>query len=249
MDARAVGEVDPVNPTVHAEHVEDRRETVTKGSRHATTVAIADSQAVFCESLAAYLREEAGMRVMGSCGTIGAVGDLVGATRPDVLLLDSDLLDDVGMSFVRTITSLPRAPFVILLMTKEDRDATSLAMRMGVSACVMKQTALDDLIAAICSVAAGQMWMSPALLTAMFGEYRANSNELRAREQLSRLTPRELEILGLMVAGLGRIAIAERLHVSSNTVRTHAQNLEKKLKVHSAVAAVSIALQAGLRPE
>lgn len=238
-----------MNPTVDAPDTQDRRDAAAGSVRSETSVAMADSQAVLCESLAAYLTGQPDMRVIGSCGTIGAVGDLVGSTHPDVLLLDCDLLTDVGMEYIRTITSIPRGPSVILLMTREDRDVTALAMRMGVSACVLKQAPLDDLIAAIRSVAAGQMWMSPALLTAMFAEYRADSDQLRAREQLNRLTPRELEVLRLMVTGLGRNAIAERLHVSSNTVRTHAQNLEKKLKVHSAVAAVSIALQAGLRPD
>jgi DNA-binding NarL/FixJ family response regulator len=114
---------------------------------------------------------------------------------------------------------------------------------------VLKQAPLCELLSAIRSVAAGQMWMSPALLTVLFSEYRADADELRAREQLNRLTPRELEVLRLMVSGYNRRDIASQLHVSSDTVRTHAQSLEKKLRVHSAVAAVSIALQAGLRPD
>ena len=67
-------------------------------------------------------------------------------------------------------------------------------------------------------------------------------------QRLERLTPRELQILALMVDGLERSAIAKRLHVSPHTVRTHMQNLQAKLGVHSGVAAVSVALRAGLRP-
>jgi DNA-binding NarL/FixJ family response regulator len=238
-----------VNPTVHAPDMNERQVSAAVGAGSETTVAMADAQAVLCESLAAYLKRQAGLRVTGSCGSIAGVGDLVDSTHPDVLLLDSELLADVGMEFIHTITSIPRGPSVILLMAREDRETTALAMQMGASACVLKQAPLDDLMTAIRSVAVGQMWMSPALLTAMFAEYRADSDQLRAREQLNLLTPRELQVLKMMVAGLSRSAIAERLHVSTNTARTHAQNLEKKLKVHSAVAAVSIALQAGLRPD
>lgn len=216
---------------------------------YGASIVIADAHAVLCESLAAYLGRQDGLRVIDSCSSIAAVTDLVEATHPDVLLLDADLLNPIGMEHLRTITTIPRGPAVILLMTREDREATSSAMRMGVSACVLKQTPLDELVSAIRAVTAGQMWLSPALVTAMFAEYRADSEELRAREQLSRLTTRELEVLRLMVGGLGREAIGNRLHVSSNTVRTHTQNLEKKLGVHSAVAAVSIALQAGIRPD
>jgi DNA-binding NarL/FixJ family response regulator len=227
----------------------DRRAVVATGPGYETSVAMADAQAVLCESLAAYLGRQSGIRVIGSCNSAGAIGDLVESTRPDVLLLDYGLLADVGMEFLGTLTSQARGPAVVLLMTREDRETTALAMRMGASACVLKQASLEDLLAAIRAVADGQMWMSPQLLTAVFGDYRADTDQRKAREQLDKLTPRELEVLRMMVAGLGRNAIAEGLHVSSNTVRTHAQNLEKKLKVHSAVAAVSIALRAGLRPE
>lgn len=67
-------------------------------------------------------------------------------------------------------------------------------------------------------------------------------------ERLERLTPRERQVLRLMVDGLERSTIAKRLHVSPHTVRTHTQNLQAKLGAHSGVAAVSIALRAGLRP-
>lgn len=74
----------------------------------------------------------------------------------------------------------------------------------------------------------------------------------RAREQLApsleELTDRELEVLALMVEGLRREAIARRLGLSPNTVRTHTQNLHAKLGVRTDVAAVSVALEAGLRP-
>jgi DNA-binding NarL/FixJ family response regulator len=93
------------------------------------------------------------------------------------------------------------------------------------------------------------MWMSPTLLTALLSECRADADQQRAREQLNRLTPRETEVLRLMVNGHNRRQIADQLHVSSETVRTHAQSLQKKLQVHSGVAAVSLALKAGLRPD
>ena len=69
------------------------------------------------------------------------------------------------------------------------------------------------------------------------------------QEKVDRLTQREREVLELMVAGLDRAAIAERLYLSINTVRTHSKNILAKLGVHSSLEAVSVALRAGMRPE
>jgi len=222
---------------------------VDTGVRPDVSLVMAHSQTLFCQSLGAYLEDQAGIRVIGSCSSAGAIRDLVESTHPDLLVVDWALLTDGSMGLLRTLTKNLRGPSVLLLIAEEDSDVAALGMRMGAAACVLKEGPVDDLLAAIRAVAAGQMWMSPALLAALFAEYRADSAQLEAREQVNRLAPREKEVLRLMVAGWDRNAMAEAIHVSNNTVRTHVQNIEKKLKVHSVVAAVSVALQAGLRPD
>jgi two-component system NarL family response regulator len=218
------------------------------GAVNELAVAIADTHAVLCESLAAYLDNEDGIRVVGSTSTVTDILDLIDATHPQVLLLDADLIGDNPSTHIRGVTTLARAPAVVLLMSQRDRDLATNAMRLGVTGCVLKRAPLIELLDAIRSAARGEIWISSSLLTVMFAEYRADSDMAKAREQLNQLTPRELEVLQLLVEGASREAIATRLHLSLNTVRTHTQNLEKKLRVRSAVAAVSIALRAGLRP-
>ncbi len=215
---------------------------------HQLSIAVADPQAVLRESLAAYLSTREGIRVVGTSSSVRGLLDLVEATQPEVLVADADLFGEGGIEAISSLMARPKPPRVVILMTGGDRERAASAMRMGVSACVLKEAPLDDLLSAIHAVAEGQMWMSPPLLTAMFSEYRTNVEQLRAREELKRLTQRELEVLRLMVSGYSRAAIAEALHVANDTVRTHTQNLERKLNVHSAVAAVAIARQAGMRP-
>jgi DNA-binding NarL/FixJ family response regulator len=213
------------------------------------TVAIADTHAVLCESLAAYLDSEEGFRVVGATSSPVEIHGLIAASRPDVLVLGADLLGDESLMRLREITMLAKGPAVVLLMSQKDRDAATNALRLGVAGCVLKRAPLHELVDAIRSAAHGEIWISSSLLTVIFAEYRADSDMTRAREQLNQLTPRELEVLQLLVEGASRENIAAQLHLSRNTVRTHTQNLEKKLKVRSAVAAVSIALRAGLRPK
>lgn len=91
--------------------------------------------------------------------------------------------------------------------------------------------------------------LPPALLTAVLRELTAARKHRTDSERLvDSLTPRELEVLRCMVAGLGRKAVAERLFLSPHTVRTHMQNVLGKLGVHSTLAAVALARRAGVGP-
>ena len=143
---------------------------------------------------------------------------------------------------------MPSSPAVVMLMCDEATAAGASAIQMGVLGLVLKVAPVKELVEAIRLAAKGQMWVFP---TAAHRACRVASTPARHREakdRLSVLTKRELEVLDLLVEGLGHRAIAQRLHVSANTVRTHSQNLQKKLNVHSALAAVAIALDAGMRP-
>jgi DNA-binding NarL/FixJ family response regulator len=89
--------------------------------------------------------------------------------------------------------------------------------------------------------------MSPPLLTGLLHQ-RPSASTTEAKGRLAQLTKREFDVLNLLIEGFHQSEISRRLFVSENTVRTHSQNLQRKLGVHSAVAAVSVALDAGLRP-
>ena len=130
----------------------------------------------------------------------------------------------------------------------EDRDAAEIAMKYGVFGFVLKVAPLQEVAEAVRWAAKNKMWVSPPLLTSILSGFRPSTDLEGARNHLKSLTKRELQVLTLMVDGLSHAQIAEQLHVSTNTVRTHTQNLQKKLNTHSGLAAVSIALEAGLRP-
>lgn len=214
-----------------------------------TAVAIVDSHAVLCESLSAWLDTQADIRVVGSAPTAAQAVDLVTSLRPDVLILDGDIDPTCGADVLREITARGMRPAVVLLMSSEDREAAELAMKFGVFGFVLKIAPLQEVAEAVRWAAKEKMWVSPPLLTSMLSGFRTSSNHAHARDSLMSLTKRELQVLTLMVDGLNHAAIAQRLHVSTNTVRTHTQNLQKKLNVHSGLAAVSVALEAGLRPD
>jgi DNA-binding NarL/FixJ family response regulator len=214
-----------------------------------TAVAIIDSHAVLRESLSAWLDTQVDIRVVGSAPSPAQAVDLVQSLRPDVVVIDGDIDPSSGSDVLRDISDTGMGPAVVLLMSDEDREAAALAMRFGVYGFVLKMAPLQEVAEAVRWAAKQKMWISPPLLTSILAGFRPSSDHFGARDSLMALTKRELQVLTLMVDGLNHTAIAGRLNVSTNTVRTHTQNLQKKLNVHSGLAAVSVALEAGLRPD
>ena len=212
-----------------------------------TAVAIVDPQPVLCESLSVWLSGEPGLRVVGSASTPAQVADLMATARPDVLVYDSEFDGAGSVRTLRELQSMPSRPAIVMLMSDQATTSGASAIEGGVLGLVLKVAPVRELVEAIRLAARGQMWVSPPLLTGLLS-VRLGTGRREAKDRLSVLTKRELEVLDLLVEGLGHRAIAQRLQVSANTVRTHSQNLQKKLDVHSALAAVAIALEAGLRP-
>ena len=109
-----------------------------------------------------------------------------------------------------------------------------------------KNASVEQVISAVRAAVLGGSWLSHELLSKLVAEY---PDPAAAPQLIAQLTAREHQVLSLMVSGLDRIGIAEKLHQSPNTVRTHIRNVIVKLGCHSAIEAVAMALRAGLRPE
>lgn len=212
-----------------------------------TTIGIIDHQPVLCESLAAALSEQIDLRVVGHASTAQHAAGLVEDVRPEVLVLGFDFAAHRGVDVLKQTRDLGSGPAIVMIMSSCDPKATARALRFGARGFVLTMSPVSDLVEAVRWVAKGQMWVSPPILTTLL-RVTSGEGDAAAKGRLECLTRRELDVLGLLVEGLGHSAISARLHVSSNTVRTHSQNLQKKLGVRSAVAAVSVALEAGMRP-
>jgi DNA-binding NarL/FixJ family response regulator len=140
-------------------------------------------------------------------------------------------------------------PLVVLSDGARGDGAVTTAVRAGVRGWVPKDSTLQHLLVVIRGVLRGETWLPPALLTRVVDELIAQRTaQDEGAERLASLTAREREVLGCLCAGLSRPEIGRRLFLSTNTVRTHVQNLMLKLDVHSAVAAVALANRVGPPP-
>ena len=115
------------------------------------------------------------------------------------------------------------------------------AVEAGCAGFVTKDRTVDELVAAIQAVADGEALISPLMLNRVLRQLRRRDDRPGAD-----LSAREREVLALVCEGMSNPAIAERLHVSHNTVRSHVQNILSKLQVHSKLEAAAVATRDGL---
>ena len=216
-----------------------------------TRVLIVDDHQVFADALSWRLSAEPDLEVVGVATSQEAALRAIDLRRPDVVVLDVELGDHRdGLALLRTMQEDDPGPSVLVVTAHDDAATASRAMSAGARGFVPKDTPAEDIAVVVRGVMAGETRVPPRLLTEVISYLRDTSGARNEwQERIARLTPREREILALMVSGLDRVAIANRLFLSINTVRTHNKNILAKLEVHSSLEAVSVALRAGIRPE
>jgi two-component system nitrate/nitrite response regulator NarL len=161
------------------------------------------------------------------------------ATHPDVILVDIGLPDQSGLVVGhRLLDELPEAK-VIALSAVDDRRTIDEALRLGFHGYLTKETPVARFESAVRSVMDGQV------IVPRFGG-RLSDADADASLLSGQLTAREIEVLGLLVAGASGSEMAARLGISANTVRTHVQSILTKLQVHSRLEAATFAVRHGL---
>jgi DNA-binding NarL/FixJ family response regulator len=202
-------------------------------------VVILDRQRTFADALAARLGREDDLAVVGLIPPASLSTGLVVADRADILLLDGDWPGDAAFSLCAELSGRSDAPRVIMLSGTSEPQRIVHAIRAGAAAWVRKDETIEQLLRVLRGVARGEMWLPPADLRQVIhllrGEERCDDGLFAA------LTPREREVLLHLADGSGRRDVAEQLHLSRDTVRTHLQNLMGKLGVHSTLEAVVMA--------
>ena len=206
---------------------------------------IVDDHRVFCQGLEAVFAAEPDFEPMAISNPDQVLG-IVATWRPDLVLMDLRLGEVSGIDLTRQITALPSPPAVVVLTGYGDIAAALDAVRAGAVSFVAKSASVEQVIGAARAAVLGGSWLPPELIRKLVADYQ---DPVGAPQLIAQLTAREHQVLSLMVSGLDRNGIAEKLHQSPNTVRTHIRNVIVKLDCHSAIEAVAVGLKAGLRPE
>jgi DNA-binding NarL/FixJ family response regulator len=213
-------------------------------------VLIVDDHLAFAEALQVGLGRELDLDVVAAVSDPMVAEHVAGEKPIDVALLDLNLQNVDGISLGRRLLAIAPDIKIIIMTAHESAEAVVEAMRSGACCWVSKTASLPDLVDVIRGALHGETRIPPHLLTDVIKLLTWEQGERSQRETLlGRLTRREQEVLGLMVEGVDRRAMAAALHLSSNTVRTHVQNVMTKLEAHSTLEAMAVALRYHLVPQ
>jgi DNA-binding NarL/FixJ family response regulator len=193
---------------------------------------------LFAEAIRSAL-DDAGMDAVAVVTSGRAALAYLEDDRPDVILLDLGLPDRSGLAVGREILeSWPEAKLMVLTAL-DDPKAVEEASRAGFRGYLTKDTPVSRFVSSIEAIVAGQEVFPHRLAQAT---RRPGSND-SVWLLISQLTPREREVLGLLVEGADGRTIAARLGISRNKVRTHVQSILTKLQVHSRLEAATLAVR------
>ena len=199
-------------------------------------VVVVDDHLVVRKGVTLLLAEE-GIRVAGVAGALGEARSLLARRRHDVVLLDIHLGAESSLALVEELLDeKPDAAIVLYTGRTDEAAALRSAAAAGARGFVVKTSPTAHLIEALRTVAAGGSYVDPELAPLLF-----------EREDLSPLTllsPRERQTLNLLADGLTGQAIAERLFLSPETIRTHVRNATTKLGAKTRVQAVALVVRA-----
>jgi NarL family two-component system response regulator LiaR len=205
-------------------------------------VLIADDHPVVRAGIKTMLEKDPNLRVVGEIGEGAQVESLTRQWQPDVLVLDVNMpsLDPVATTR-RLKEQCPALHILVLTAYDDDAYVTGL-LSAGASGYLLKEEALDTLVAAIRAIAKGESWLSQRIAGRLARKAIAPVRAVEAEP----LTPREREVLRLLALGLSNEEIAEKLSITKRTVQNHVSNIYGKLGLDSRAEAVLYAIRHGV---
>ena len=198
---------------------------------------------VFGEAVAVRLDVEEDLEVVGATTDVLAAVAIVRSAGPDLVLFECAA---DGKRLTDELAALEQPPLLLCISEAEDPAGVVAVLRSGARGWVPKSASVEMLLTAIRAILSGERWLPPAMLTDVLALLLAEPVGTKA-EPIDTLTHRELDVLWCMIDGLDQAAIARRLFLSVNTVRTHRRRTLTKLGVHSSLEAVELAHRAGLQ--
>lgn len=187
-----------------------------------TTVFIVDDHEVVREGVAAMIRQEADLDVVGTAGTLLSARHRIGATRPQIVVLDVRLPDGNGIDLCRELRAEFPELHCLIFSAFEDYATRAAALAAGASGYVLKDIRGDQLVRAIRAVSG-----APPATTAqsLSSDERAAAADQRAQS----LTEREQQVLELIAEGCTNREIGAQLHLAEKTIKNYVSSLFDKL--------------------
>lgn len=211
-----------------------------------TRIILADDHALVRDGLRLVIEAEPDLEVLGDASSAAEAVQRVAAAQPDVLLLDITMPGGGGIGALQEIRRVSPGTRVLMLTMHEDPEYLRVALVSGASGFILKNAAGSELLSAIRSVGEGRTYVDPTLAGIALRNVLAPSIHPASDGGLSRLSPREVEVLRQLALGYTNKEIATRLSVSVKSVETYRARLSEKLGLSSRAELVRYALENGM---
>jgi two-component system response regulator NreC len=209
-------------------------------------ILVADDHTILRNGLRLLLERQPDFSVVGEASNGREAIEIAERESPDIVLMDISMPILSGIEAARRITSARPRTAVIILSVHSDEAYILRALKAGARGYLLKDSAESDLVQAVRAVSAGKAYFSPAVSKVLAEDYVRQVTQQGAEDPYDLLTPRERELLQLIVELKPTKEIAEMLHLSAHTVDTHRGNLMQKLNVHSIPELILYAVRRGL---
>jgi len=209
-------------------------------------ILLADDHNVMRAGLKLLLENHPGFKVVSEASEGNQAVENAIAARPDVVVLDIAMPKLTGIEAAQKIKGqLPQTGIIILSM-HSDEGYVLRALKAGARGYLLKDSAENDLIEAIKALNEGKAFFSPEISKVLAEDYVREVTVRGVEDTYELLTPREKEILHLLVEGKSNKEIATSLSLSLYTVETHRRNLQGKLNLHSFAELILYAVRKGI---
>jgi len=219
---------------------------------------LVDDHDVVRTGLRSFLDTQPGMRVVAEARDGQEALKLAAQTKPQIVLMDITMPSMDGLEATRRLKAELPECLVLALTVHEDKQYFMEMLAAGASGYLTKQAAADELVSAIHAVAAGNVYLQPALARWLLEDYQRLARQVgiqprvQTEEQeegmigLDALSARERQVLELVGQGLNNHQIGEKLNLSHKTIARHRERIMAKLKMHSRTELVKFAIRTGL---
>jgi len=203
-------------------------------------IVIADDHILFRQGLRALLGREEDIEIAGEAGDGSDTLNLIMEERPDIALVDVSMPGCGGIEIAGEMQRRGIDTRIIILTMHTDLSIANSALAAGARGYILKEDTFSDVVYAVRSVAAGGVYISPAIAGGL-ADARNVAGDV--------LTKREKEILRLIASGMKNQEIADHLFISVKTVETHRARIMKKTNLHNTADLVKYAIRTGIAPD
>lgn len=204
-------------------------------------ILVVDDHAVVRAGLKSLIQSDPSLNIIAEASSGVEALHIFEKINPDIVVLDLSMPDMDGIMVTKELCGKNAGVRILILTVHEDEAMLREVMQSGASGYILKHAAEKELIDAIKKIHAGEIFVDQKMLPSLFGN--KHRGKIGLGDQVEQLTPREIDVLKLIVEGYTNRQIGEELHISVRTVEGHRANIYGKLNLHSRVELVRFAKQ------